>query len=68
MATLTGRMPPEGTGLPTSWSEPSKLTRSTEIWLLPASTAIKKRPSGGIFSAPCDASPAPVPGATGDER
>jgi hypothetical protein len=37
---LTGLTPLEETGPPpTGFSEPSGLTRSTEIWLLPASTA-----------------------------
>lgn len=45
----------------TSLSEPLGLIRSTETWLLPASTASRNRPSGEICSAPCDASPAPVP-------
>src|SRR5215831_19311060 len=38
-----------------------RLPPSTEIWLLPASTAITNRPSAEIWIAPCDASPAPVP-------
>ena len=37
---LTGLTPPDQTGLPSAcWSEPFGLIRSTEIWLLPASTA-----------------------------
>ena len=37
---LTGSTPFEATGEPAAaWSEPSGLIRSTEIWLLPASTA-----------------------------
>src|ERR1700683_3213160 len=59
-ATLSGRVPPEPVTL-TRLSEPSKWIRSTEIWLLPAPTAIRNRPSGVIWIAPCEASPAPVP-------
>ena len=37
---LLGSTPPEAKGLPaTGASDPSSLIRSTEIWLLPASTA-----------------------------
>ena len=37
---LTGLTPFEETGEPCAgWSDPSGLIRSTEIWLLPASTA-----------------------------
>ena len=37
---LTGSSPPDETGGPTaSAGRPSGLIRSTEIWLLPASTA-----------------------------
>src|SRR6266702_1512484 len=62
IVTLTGSTPPEETTPScTSLSEPSPWIRSTEIWLLPASAAIRNRPSGEICSAPCDASPAPVP-------
>jgi len=54
--------PPEAIGEPaTARSEPSCLMRSTEIWLLPASTASRKRPSALSCSDPCDASAWPVP-------
>src|SRR5438045_1132803 len=42
-------------------SPPSCLIFKTEIWLLPASTAIRYRPSLLNWSAPCDARPLPVP-------
>ena len=38
-AMLTGSLPPEDTGAPTGCGTPSKPSRSTEIWLLAASTA-----------------------------
>src|SRR6266581_2477563 len=64
------RRPPEPTVKLSIWDVPTRvpaslvpspLIGSTEIWLLPASAAIRNRPSGEICSAPCDASPAPVP-------
>ena len=57
---LSGRVPPEDT-TPTRLSEPSRWTRSTEIWLLPASTASTYRPSAENWIEPWDASPAPAP-------
>jgi hypothetical protein len=46
-------MPPEETTPPgTSRSAPPDPIRSTEIWLLPTSTAIRNWPSGEICSAP----------------
>ena len=44
-ATLTGVIPPEDTGWPASTGTPSAVRRRTEIWLLPASTASRYRPS-----------------------
>ncbi len=58
---LTGRSPPDGTGLPTGTGTPSAATRSTEISSLPASTASRYRPSGLDCSAPCEPSPPPAP-------
>ncbi|HUD38063.1 MAG TPA: hypothetical protein VMR14_14260 [Streptosporangiaceae bacterium] len=46
---LTGVLPPEKvTPCRTSRSEPSCRIRRTEIWLLPASVASRKRPPGAI--------------------
>jgi hypothetical protein len=60
--TLTGSVPRDDTVPPgTRLSAPPGLIRSTEIWLLPASTAIRNRPLAEIWSAPWEASPAPVP-------
>ena len=54
--------PPDQTGLPSaSTSLPSGLMRSTEIWLLPASTASRYRPSGLCCNAPWEPVPVPVP-------
>ena len=59
---LTGSMPAEETGLSfTAFSVPSDLIRSTEIWLLAASTASRYRPSLLTWRAPWDPMPAPVP-------
>src|SRR6266516_2809174 len=59
---LTGLAPFEETGPPpTGTSEPSGLIRSTEISLLPASTANRYRPSLLSCSAPWEAIPFPVP-------
>jgi hypothetical protein len=59
---LSGSVPREETTPPGSrLREPPEWTRSTEIWLLPASTAIRNRPSAENCSAPCEASPEPVP-------
>src|ERR1700733_12942716 len=57
---LTGSWPPEETTRSRD-SEPSKLILSTEIWLLPASTASRYRPLSAIWIAPCDARPVPFP-------
>ena len=57
---LTGFAPFEETTSAT-WSWPCGLTRSTEISLLPASTASRYRPSALCCSEPCDATPCPVP-------
>ena len=54
-------MPPEETGWPTCTGTPPAVTRSTEIWLLPASTASRYRPSGVAWIAPCEPRPAPRP-------
>jgi hypothetical protein len=60
--TLTGSLPPEETVPPPMLpSSPSGLMRSTEIWLLPASTASRYFPSGLTWSAPCEPMPFPVP-------
>ena len=52
--TLTGLIPPEETGWPTSTGTPPAVTRRTEIWLLPASTASRYPPSGVAWIAPCE--------------
>src|ERR1700722_9304996 len=57
---LTGSAPPEDTTRARR-SDPSGRTRSTETWLLPASTASRSRPPSAICTAPSDARPAPVP-------
>src|SRR5437763_14575680 len=57
---LTGWTPPEPT-VSTGVSDPSKWIRRTDTWLLPASTASRRRPSALRCSDPCDASPAPLP-------
>ena len=59
---LTGSLPPEATGLPSATVRlPFGLIRSTEIWLLPASTASRYRPSALSCRAPCEPMPFPVP-------
>src|SRR3954447_18621121 len=59
---LTGVRPPEPTTPSCSrLSRPSPLTRSTEISLLPASTASRCFPSRVTWSAPCEPKPWPVP-------
>ena len=62
MVTLTGSMPfEETTPFCTGASEPPRVIRSTEIWLLPASTAITNGPSEAVWIAPWDGRPDPVP-------
>ena len=66
---LTGLPPFDETGPPSAIrSDPSGLIRSTEIWLLPASTTSRNRPSGLSCSDPCDAVAWPVPAAADRER
>src|SRR5260221_8532355 len=55
-------MPPEETVPPGTWkSEPSGRILSTEIVLLPASTAITNLPSAVAWIAPCEPMSAPLP-------
>ena len=54
---LTGVIPPEDTGWPTRTGTPSSVMRSTETWLLPASTASRYLPSLVTCIAPWDARP-----------
>ena len=59
---LTGVGPSEETTpLGTSLRVPSNPILRTDTWLLPASTASRKRPSRLTWIAPWEASPAPVP-------
>src|SRR5262245_14849710 len=59
---LTGSIPPEDTGLPGAGvSAPLAPTASTEIWLLPASTASTQLPSAVVWIAPCEPTIVPVP-------
>ena len=58
---LTGVIPPEDTGWPTRTGTPSSVMRSTETWLLPASTASRYLPSLVTCIAPWDARPEPSP-------
>ena len=58
---LTGVIPPEGTGWPTRTGTPLSVMRSTEIWLLPASTASRYLPSLVTCIAPWEARPEPSP-------
>src|SRR6201986_1088659 len=70
MATLTGRVPPDGATRPgSSLSLPSCFTRSTDTWLLPASAATMNLPSAVIWIAPWEAKldPVPAPPATKGE-
>jgi hypothetical protein len=61
-ATLTGWTPrEETTPCGTSSSAPFDVIRSTDIWLLPASTAITKRPSPLTWIDPWQGKPEPVP-------
>ena len=65
---LTGCTPPEETGSPDGSGIPRWVSRSTEIWLLPASTASRNRPSGLSWIAPWDPRPAPSPAPPIGER
>src|SRR6476661_7279866 len=58
---LTGSMPPDATGLPCAGLRvPSGRTRTTEIWLLPASAARRYRPSLVAWSDPWEPTIVPV--------
>ena len=66
---LTGVLPPEKvTPCRTSRSEPSCRIRRTEIWLLPASVARRKRPAGRDLNGALRGEPGPGPGPAGPER
>src|ERR671936_1281530 len=57
---LTGCTPSDR-AVSTGASEPLPRIRRTEIWLLPASVASRKRPSALCCREPCEATGAPFP-------